>query len=254
MVSKAVLLTLVAVLIGCNGQPTVDTEAARSAILAADEAWSQTALDADAFVAFVTDDAVLQPTGAPSARGPDEIRAAVSTVFDAASALQWSPSEADVSACGDLGYSIGSYEQTVNDVETTGKYVTVWKKQADGSWKVAVDAFNENAAAPVVAAAGPAGADPVEVDPDHYSVAFENDQVRVLRIAYGPGERSVMHVHPAGVVVLLTGGVTKFELPDGTEREGTGEAGTAQWAEAEEHLPVAGDEPAQAFLVELKGG
>ncbi|MFN2500252.1 MAG: hypothetical protein ABR557_14310, partial [Pyrinomonadaceae bacterium] len=46
--------------------------------------------------------------------------------------------------------------------------------------------------------------DPVKVDPKHYSVEFENAQVRVLRIKYGPHEKSVMHWHPAGVVILLS--------------------------------------------------
>ena len=40
-------------------------------------------------------------------------------------------------------------------------------------------------------------ADPVEVNPRHYKVEFEKDRVRVLRISYWPGEKSVMHEHPA---------------------------------------------------------
>jgi len=46
--------------------------------------------------------------------------------------------------------------------------------------------------------------DPVKVDPNHYKVEFENAQVRVLRIHYGPREKSVMHYHPATVAVFLT--------------------------------------------------
>ena len=38
--------------------------------------------------------------------------------------------------------------------------------------------------------------DAVKVDPSHHKVEFENDQVRVLRIRFGPGEESVMHEHP----------------------------------------------------------
>ena len=38
--------------------------------------------------------------------------------------------------------------------------------------------------------------DPAKVDAKHYKLEFENDQVRVLRITYGPGEKSVMHEHP----------------------------------------------------------
>ena len=45
--------------------------------------------------------------------------------------------------------------------------------------------------------------DAVKVDPEHYKVEFENDQVRVLRITYGPGEKSVMHSHLEGAELYL---------------------------------------------------
>ena len=48
------------------------------------------------------------------------------------------------------------------------------------------------------------GADPVQVDSDHYTVELENDDVRVLRIKYGPGEKSVLHGHPASIGIALT--------------------------------------------------
>jgi hypothetical protein len=50
----------------------------------------------------------------------------------------------------------------------------------------------------------PSADDPVRVDPKHYHVEFENDRVRVVRIKYGPGEKSVMHSHPESVAVGLT--------------------------------------------------
>jgi len=58
----------------------------------------------------------------------------------------------DVSAAGDLGYTAGAYELTVNDATgkpTTekGKYVTVWKK-VNGQWMVVRDIFNADAAPP----------------------------------------------------------------------------------------------------------
>src|SRR5580704_13383905 len=72
-----------------------------------------------------------------------------------------------------------------------------------------------------VAAYAQAGAkaDPVKVDPKHYKVDFENDKVRVLRITYGPGEKSIMHYHPDGVVVYLTDGKTLMTTPDGKSQE-----------------------------------
>jgi hypothetical protein len=79
--------------------------------------------------------------------------------------------------------------------------------------------------------------DAVKVDPKHYKVEFENDQVRVLRITYGPHEKSVMHGHPAGVVVFLTDLYAKFTLPDGTTQVVSAKAGTTQWLAAGQHQP-----------------
>src|SRR5467141_4002987 len=62
-------------------------------------------------------------------------------------------------------------------------------------------------------------ADPVKVDPKHYKVDFENDRVRVLRISYGPREKSVMHSHPDGMAVFLNDQHSRFTLPDGKTEE-----------------------------------
>jgi quercetin dioxygenase-like cupin family protein len=72
--------------------------------------------------------------------------------------------------------------------------------------------------------------DPVKVDPKHYKVEFENDQVRVLRITYGPHEKSVMHDHPAAQVIYLTDAHVKFGLPGGKSEEQQGKAGQTAWA------------------------
>jgi hypothetical protein len=97
--------------------------------------------------------------------------------------------------------------------------------------------------------------DPVQVDSTHYRVEFENDCVRVLRIRYGPGERSVMHDHPDGVGVLLSDAQFRFTMPDGSTRDLTAAAGEVQWAPAGPHLPEnRGMAPAEVVLVELKPG
>ena len=66
--------------------------------------------------------------------------------------------------------------------------------------------------------------DPVVADPAHYSVVFENDQVRVLRIRYGPNEQGVMHSHPAGVAVYLDDISGEFTLADGQVVNAQGKA------------------------------
>jgi hypothetical protein len=95
--------------------------------------------------------------------------------------------------------------------------------------------------------------DAVVADPEHYTVEFENDKIRIIRIKYGPGEKSVMHTHGPNVAVFLTSNAARFNLPDGTSVDATSEAGVAQWSDAEEHLPEnLSDEPLEVVLVELK--
>jgi len=95
--------------------------------------------------------------------------------------------------------------------------------------------------------------DPVKVDPKHYKVEFENDRVRVLRITYGPHEKSVMHSHPSGVAVFLTDSHGKFTYPDGKSVERDSKAGQVRWATGETHLPEnLSDKPEELILVELK--
>ena len=92
-----------------------------------------------------------------------------------------------------------------------------------------------------------------KADPKHYIVEFENDHVRVIRIKYGPGEKSVMHDHPRYVVVNITNASVKFTTPDGKTEEITHKAGDLTWSDAETHLPEnTGDAPMEAILIEIK--
>ena len=95
--------------------------------------------------------------------------------------------------------------------------------------------------------------DPVKVDAKHYTVEVENDKVRVLRIKYGPHEKSVMHGHPALVGVFLTDSKLRFTYPGGKTEEITGKAGEVIHFPAIEHLPEnLSDQPFEAIAVELK--
>jgi len=96
--------------------------------------------------------------------------------------------------------------------------------------------------------------DAVKVDPNHYKVEFENKEVRILRINYGPGEKSVMHDHPESVAVFLTDQKAVFATPDGKSVEIDARAGEVQHIPAGPHLPQnIGDKPMQIILVEFKG-
>jgi quercetin dioxygenase-like cupin family protein len=95
--------------------------------------------------------------------------------------------------------------------------------------------------------------DGVVADPEHYTVEFENDKVRIIRIKYGPGEKSVMHTHGPHMAVFLTSNAVRFNLADGTSVETTSVAGATQWSDTVEHLPEnLSDETLEVVLVELK--
>ena len=79
--------------------------------------------------------------------------------------------------------------------------------------------------------------DAVTADPAHYRVSFENDVVRVLRVKYGQGERSVMHKHSASCVVFLTDQTFNFSLPDGTTEPASVSAGALGCGDGNIHLP-----------------
>lgn len=96
--------------------------------------------------------------------------------------------------------------------------------------------------------------DPVRVDSTHYGVEYEDERVRVLRARYAPGEKSVMHGHPALVAIMLTNGTMRMTYPDGTEEIMSVVAGQVMPAPAMEHLPEnIGDQELRVILVELKG-
>jgi quercetin dioxygenase-like cupin family protein len=95
--------------------------------------------------------------------------------------------------------------------------------------------------------------DPVKVDSKHYKVEFENARVRVLRVHYGPHEKSVWHWHPAGVAIAQTDAHVKFGLPGGKSEEREMKAGQTIWTAAGRHLPEnLGDSDFEVILVELK--
>ena len=95
--------------------------------------------------------------------------------------------------------------------------------------------------------------DSVKADPKHYKVELENDKVRIVRISYGPHEKSVMHSHPAGAIISLTDQRVRFNLPNGTSQEVQLKAGQAVWMNATTHLPEnLTDDHLEVIYVEVK--
>ena len=93
-----------------------------------------------------------------------------------------------------------------------------------------------------------------KADPKHYAIDVEDERVRVLRIRYGPKERSVMHSHPAGIAIAITSAHVRFTFPDQTSQEMHMEPGQVMLTPAGDHLPEnLTDQPFEILLVELKG-
>jgi quercetin dioxygenase-like cupin family protein len=95
--------------------------------------------------------------------------------------------------------------------------------------------------------------DAIAADSRHYSVQFENDAVRLLRIKFEAGEKSAMHAHPAYCSVILTASVFKMTLADGSVSSNETQPGAVGCVDAEVHLPEnTGKNPAEGILIEFK--
>lgn len=122
------------------------------ALLALDREWAEAARakEIEKFISYYAPEASVYAPGMPVATGTAAIRGALEPMFKAPGfALQFAPTKGSVS--GDFGYTAGTYQMMMSDaggspVSETGKYVTVWKKQASGEWKVTDDIFNADAA------------------------------------------------------------------------------------------------------------
>ena len=106
----------------------------------------------------------------------------------------------------------------------------------------------------VLVAALPALAqDATKVDSKHYKVEFENSRVRIVRVHYGPHEKSVMHSHPDAVAIFQQDGRVKFTFPNGKTEERDMKAGQALFTPAVRHLPEnLTDNDMEVILVEMK--
>ena len=155
--SKVISLALVGIAVSIAAcqppppQPPPDTRAADEAALRARDAeWSKgaAAKDAAGFASFFADAGVLMPPNSPALTGRDAVQKwATELMANPGFAVSWTATHAEAARSGDLGYTCGTYELTLHDAKgkpatDLGKYATVWKKQADGSWQVAADIFN----------------------------------------------------------------------------------------------------------------
>ena len=93
--------------------------------------------------------------------------------------------------------------------------------------------------------------DPVETNPTHYSVLFENERVRVLEYHDVPGDRTLEHEHPDSIMVTLSSFRRRLTSGD-RSMEVELPAGASRWLPAQSHFGEnIGDTQTQAIFVEL---
>ena len=98
------------------------------------------------------------------------------------------------------------------------------------------------------------GQDPTKVEPKHYKLDFENERVQVVSVHYGPHEKSALHEHPGGVVVILTEAHLRFTDDNGKTREIFSKPGEARWYPPFKHkVENLGDTSYDAVYIGVKG-
>ena len=136
--------------VGCGGLTEDELAAERDALMQLSREWSQVAGtgDIEATLSYWAEDAVMMPPDMPPLRGKEAIRGFVDGSSQIPGfSVRWEPLEAHVSSSGDLAYLIErnqfSYQDSTGvQVSESNKVVTVWRKEADGTWRNVVDMWN----------------------------------------------------------------------------------------------------------------
>jgi ketosteroid isomerase-like protein len=131
-----------------SGAGTADPAAAEQAVRQADAALHKAyaSRNAGSVSAFYLDNATMMTPGEAPATGLGGITKALSEQFmDPGFAVTFKPAVVDVASSGDLGYVQGSFQARHTDwkankvVAESGSYLTIYRRQPDGSWKIVQD-------------------------------------------------------------------------------------------------------------------
>ena len=133
-------------------QPSAAQVADEMAIRKADEDWATAAQTKQvaSWLAYYTDDAVVLPPNDKVATTKDDIGKVVGQLLILPDLkIGWQAVKIEVARSGELGYAHGTYQIAFSDpngnqITDRGKYLEIWKKQPDGSWKCSVDTWNSD--------------------------------------------------------------------------------------------------------------
>jgi ketosteroid isomerase-like protein len=108
-----------------------------------------TAHDLTTLLTFYADDAVSLPANEELLTNRSQMQKSWAGRLTPGVSVSWTPMYVEAAKSGDLAYILGSYTMTTKvakgkPVTDTGKYLAIWKKQADGSWKVEADTWNSD--------------------------------------------------------------------------------------------------------------
>jgi ketosteroid isomerase-like protein len=209
----------------CGSTANVAQE--RDTLLKLDREWSDSAKDINKFMTYWAADATAYPPGMPMITSTDGIRKTFTEMSSPPGfSVQWVPAKAEVSASGDVGYTSGTYQMTMGGATEKGKYVTVWKKQSDGQWKVKEDIFNaDTGPAPPPAehvAVAPAaikwGDGPPSLPPGAKMAVITGDPSKaepfVLRAQVPAGYKVPPHWHPTTENLTVLSGTVALGMGD----------------------------------------
>jgi len=141
-------VTLASLACGWNGAARSDP----AALLKADRAFAQATAERrlEGFASFLEEDVTTIRPNSPVLKGKIALVERWSGLLqDPEATITWKPLRAVIAASGDLGFTVGSYEVTKasgrgRKAAGSGKYVTIWRKQPDGAWKVTFDSGVED--------------------------------------------------------------------------------------------------------------
>jgi ketosteroid isomerase-like protein len=138
-----------ALLLACGCAHRVDVAKERKALMDADTQFARDTAErgVEGWVSWFTDDGTMYPPARDAIEGRAAIREQMGDLYDPRSGqgglrLDWQPIRAEVSESGELGWTTGTSKLVTTAGMRQGRYITVWRKQADGSWKVWADLGN----------------------------------------------------------------------------------------------------------------
>lgn len=157
MKTKDVLIVIGIVCFSCSRlvKTEQNSEGIKQDIINIEQAFSDYSKQhgfAKAIAEYAADDVIKLNSGRFAAFGKAQLRkeANVDSIGSSQGTLTWKPLKVDVSESGDMASAFGDWyftfklPETFKDTTLYGNYITVWKKQKDGTWKFIIDGGNPN--------------------------------------------------------------------------------------------------------------